>query len=97
MAKYALSRRAASDLVAIYAYTARQFGRAQAVLYKSSMAAALTLLAENPVMGRVVEHLRQTGIRRHEHESHIIFYKSGVGSIDVLRVLPARSDWKDHL
>jgi toxin ParE1/3/4 len=96
MASYTLSRRAQRDLTAIYIYTASQFGRQQAVAYKDSMQTALLLLAHNPMMGRSVEHLRKS-VRRHEHESHIIFYRPQGEEVFVLRILPCRADWKEHL
>jgi len=96
MASYTLSRRAQRDLTAIYIYTASQFGRPQAAAYKESIESALLILADNPKMGRGVEHLRRN-VRRHEHESHIIFYRCHGEEVFVLRILPCRADWKEHL
>ncbi len=96
MRSYCLSLQAEIDLTGIVIYTAVSFGRRQAEIYKDDLKAVFGLLAENPHMGRRTESVRP-GLRRHEHGSHIVFYMERDEHIEIVRVLPARIDWKDLL
>lgn len=96
MPGYRLSAKADKDLQSIYLYTAQQFGILQAGTYKSQLETALQLLVSNPLMGRATDHIRED-LRRHEHASHIIFYRSYGPDIFIIRILPSRTDWKEHL
>lgn len=96
MPDYRLLAKANKDLLSIYIYTAQQFGGLQALSYKTQLESALDLLVCNPMMGRCVSHVRD-GLRKHEHGSHIIFYRSDGPDIFIVRVLPARADWKEQL
>ena len=93
MPEHKLSRRADQDLVSIFVYTVQAFGTAQALAYKADLEAAFALLAANPAMGRKTDDVRE-GLRRHQHGRHIIFY-IGDAPVDIVRILPDRSDWRE--
>lgn len=89
MNRYRFTRRADQDLIDIYLYTVEQFGFAQAESYTKSMRQCIEILAESPRMGRAADHIRP-GVRRHEHESHVIFYREDDSGILVLAVIHRR-------
>lgn len=80
------SLRARADLVEIDRYTLRKWGLAQADRYLNALQARCDRLAGNPFMGRACNEI-QPGLRRIEHEEHVIFYRPHVGEIIVSRVL----------
>jgi toxin ParE1/3/4 len=87
---YRISDRAAHDLFEIYLYGIEQFGLMQAERYKESLHHCFQLLAGNPRMGRTSNTIRE-GLRRHEHGSHVIFYRLEVDHILIVAVLHGRS------
>lgn len=96
MPRVYLTAKADDDLLGIYAYTAREFGRGQALSYKDGLQSVLDLLAATPEMGREIAEVR-IGIRRHEHGKHVIFYQRTENGILVVRILPDRADWREHI
>ncbi len=86
MGTLSLSERAAQDLIDIYLYTLEKHGASQAEAYSSDLEHTLSLLAENPKMGRVDQRLRGE-VRRHEHDSHIIVFEESASGVLVLAVL----------
>ncbi len=96
MAEYRLSRRAAMDVEAIAAFTIQRFGIERARRYRDELKACLAELAENPRLGRRAEQLAK-GLRRFEHQSHIVFYKREEEAILIVRVLHNRMDAPKHL
>lgn len=96
MADYRLSRRAATDLEAIAAFSIDRFGINQARRYRDELIACFSNLAANPSLGRRAEQLAK-GLRRFEHGSHIIFYTREGEDISVVRVLHYRMDAGRHL
>ena len=81
MGAYRLSRKAAADVEGIYTYTLEQHGITQARKYLDVLHACFEHLAEHPLLGRRAERIA-AGIRRHECQSHVVFYASdGSGRI----------------
>ena len=93
---YKLSNRAAEDFGAMYEYTFRQFGPQQADRYTNQLDAILTMLADNPQMGRDVSEVVE-GVRRHEHSHHAIFYQMADNGIYVIRILHQKMNPLIHL
>ena len=93
--KVRLSRLAAADLESIAKYTIERFGIKQARRYRDGLEHAFQTLAEDPLRGRSAAHLA-TEMRRFEHESHIIFYRTLDQGILVARVLHQRMDVEHH-
>ena len=86
MGVYRLSPRAARDVDRIYEYSITQFGFDVAYDYLTRLYQALEALADHPQMGRDYGHLRRA-LRRFEHESHSIFYRTSDDQILIVRVL----------
>jgi len=91
-----LSQDAANDLKEIYGYSFRQFGEAQADRYFSTLDDCFALICRHPRLGRDYGHVR-SGVRRHEHLSHTIYYRIAEDHILVLRVLASARDPARHL
>ena len=91
MSEYRLSRRAATDLEDIADYTIKQFGVEQARVYRDSLKSCFQRLANNPKVGRKAEQLAH-GLRRFEHQAHIVFYTVDDDELYVVRVLHSRMD-----
>lgn len=91
MNSYRITQRADRDLINIYLYTLETFGFKQAEDYTQRMKWCFAALADHPRMGRLAEEVRP-GVRRHEHGSHVIFYRedAAAGDILILAVLHAR-------
>lgn len=83
MTEYRLTRQADKHMGEIYLYTAERFGMRQADRYAGELEHIFGLLAEHPLMGRSAGKIR-TGLRRHEHAGHVIFYRpTGEGLVIV--------------
>lgn len=87
---YRLTLRAEADVFEIFLYGLEIFGPIQARRYRDDLARCLTMLAENPRMGRLAEAIAR-GIRRHEHQSHVILYEIDGPDILILAVMHGRS------
>lgn len=90
MTEYALLQRAEADLFDIYVYGYRQFGEAQADAYAADLERAFQLLADQPQLGRKADAIR-TGVRRHEHASHIVLYEKTDTGVLILALIHGRS------
>lgn len=95
-AGYRLSRDAFIDVKAIARYSIANFGPDRADRYMTDLEHCLTTLAENPKLGRDFSHARP-GLRRREHQSHVIYYRADGNRILVLRILGATQDPARHL
>jgi toxin ParE1/3/4 len=78
-----LSRAAESDLVDIANWTLRTWG------YIDDLEACCRKLARSPDSGRRCDRVRP-GLRRMEHGSHVIFFRSEPAGILVYRILHRR-------
>ncbi len=95
MAAYSLSDKAVSDLDGIYEYTILNFGLEQARAYLLGLHERFQILADNPGVGRSAAQLAPE-LRRHEYQSHIIFYIPKEAGVLIVRVLHTRMDAKRH-
>jgi toxin ParE1/3/4 len=93
MAAYSLSEKAVSDLEGIYEYTILHFGLEQARAYLLGLHERFQILADNPGVGRSAAQLAP-GLRRHEYQSHIVFYVPKGNGVLIVRVLHSRMDAK---
>jgi toxin ParE1/3/4 len=94
--EYGLTKSAERDLASIADYTIERFGVNQARRYRNSLFRIFESLAEHPEMGRDCSHAKE-GCRRHEHGSHVIYYKITHAGIVVLRLLHERQDPMSYL
>ena len=91
MGAYSLSRKAAADIDGIYTYTIERHGLAPAKKYVNGLHACFEYLAEYPMLGRQAEQIAP-GVRRHECQSHVVFYVPVDTGVTIVRVLHARMD-----
>jgi len=73
-------------MVAISDYTQSKWGATQAIKYVDSLLDCFQLLANSPALGRACEDIRP-GLRRFEHERHVVFYRKHARGIRISRVL----------
>lgn len=95
MADYRLSKTAAADLNAIAEFTIQRFGVDQSRRYRDNLKHCFEQLADNPELGRRAEQLAR-GLKRFEHQSHIVFYTSDSDGLLIVRVLHSRMDVSGH-
>lgn len=89
MARLRFSRRAETDLLDIGAYTLRTWGKQQAARYLGELESCCKTLAGSPDLGRRCNEIRP-GLRRLEHDKHVVFYRKERGGILVARILHRR-------
>ena len=87
-----LSRRARADIDDIWEYSAATWSPAQADRYLTGLETIFFLLCREPDLCRMRREF-QPSVRLHPYRSHLIFYRSDAATLDVIRVLHARSDW----
>ena len=87
---YTLTARAEDDLLALFLDGIEMFGLTQARRYKDELGHCFQLIASRPQMGRLAPSLGE-GVRRHEHQSHIILSEEAQAAVIILAVVPARS------
>ncbi len=91
MADYQLTEKARQELEGIYEYSILKFGLAKARSYVEGLHACFEILANNPRMGRDYSHVKKD-YRRHEYESHSVYYKIIKTGVLITRVLGASQD-----
>ena len=94
--KYKISRKAASDLEAIWLYTFENWSVEQADRYYNLIIDEIEYLSKNPTAGTYYGHVR-AGYFHSMVKSHFIFYKMGQGTLEVIRILHQRMDIDAHL
>lgn len=83
---YKLSNLAVEDFTAIYEYTLLNFGVIQADKYTDHLESAFNLLATSPLMGYECSEIG-TGVRRHDHHQHAVFYRIQDYGVFIIRIL----------
>lgn len=96
MTTYRLTPAARRDLESIWDYTAERWDVRQAETYLNEIRAAIERIAADPARGRACDDVRE-GYRRYSIGSHQLFYVSGPGAVDVIRILHQRMDPTRHL
>ncbi|MBL3601256.1 MAG: type II toxin-antitoxin system RelE/ParE family toxin [gamma proteobacterium endosymbiont of Lamellibrachia anaximandri] len=96
MADYELSNKADEDLTEIYAFSYQRFGEIKADAYLLALDECFCMLAEQPLLGKKIDHIR-SGYLRHERTSHSIFYIQKRDGILIQRVLHQSMDSERHL
>lgn len=86
MSSFVVSKAALADLKNIAAYTQKTWGASQRRKYLKGLDKAFKFLADCPLSGNQCDYITK-GLRKHPHESHIIFYEVNKDSIFVVRVL----------
>ena len=83
------------DLKAIWVYTARQWGVAQADQYLYDIEREIQELLRFPELGASCDHIR-AGYRRLQVKRHLIFYRRDGQRLEIIRVLHDAMDVKSH-
>jgi len=83
---YRVSKRAASDIREIASFTLERWGEEQVERYLSGLEALFHIIAARPMMGRSAAQVLPN-LRRVEHVSHIVFYKTVPRGISIERIL----------
>ncbi len=94
--KYILSTAASKDLEEIYIYGYIHFGEKQADDYAQTIENKITIICENPKIGRL-DKRANPAIRRFECESHVIFYDVHEDFISIIRILHGATDYVQYL
>ena len=90
---YTKSKRTDQDIKQLTKRSMADFGELQTDKYLSGLEETLELLAENPELGRACDNLHK-GYRRHEYQSHIIFYRIRKNDIFITRIIHKNRDVK---
>ena len=91
-----LAIEADDDITDILYHGRRQWGEEQERRYAELLDRALSLLLDNPHLGRPRDDL-QPGYRTHPVGQHLLVYRLTEDAIIVLRVLHARRDLRNAL
>jgi toxin ParE1/3/4 len=86
---YEISRLAQADLREITDFSIHEWNEEQAEKYINELEACFLLLALQPKLGRASHAIRE-GLRRHEHDSHVIFYIQIPEGVRIQRILHRR-------
>lgn len=95
MTPYVLSPRAQRDVEDIWNYTAQRWSVDQAETYVRALQQALHRLSEEPSRARSCEDIR-AGYFKYLVGSHVIFFRTNAGKIDVSRILHEQMDFGRH-
>jgi toxin ParE1/3/4 len=86
---------ARADLENIWNYTADTWSPEQADKYISEFVTAFAAIAAGERKGRLIPE--RAGYLKYAVGSHLVFYREGEATIDVVRVLHQRMDVERHL
>ena len=87
---------AKADLKDIYQYGLRQWGQAQSESYLAAIKNQFWLLTQQPLVGTERNELLPE-VRSLPIESHTLFYRVTVDTVEIIRVLHGRQDPQRHL
>ncbi|MBL4759455.1 MAG: type II toxin-antitoxin system RelE/ParE family toxin [Mariprofundaceae bacterium] len=83
---------ATGDLKRIAEYTERTWGMKQKAKYIAQIQTCFAALCNNTNLGKLYEELDNT-LYSHVCQKHMIFYRVGVNSVNVIRVLHQSMDF----
>jgi toxin ParE1/3/4 len=86
--------KAVADLDGIYRFGVETWGRERANDYIEKIDSLFGLLAEGPEIARERSELIPP-VRLHPYKSHLIIFRADAITLDVLRVVHGRSDWRE--
>lgn len=87
---------AVADLDAIYWHGVETWGRQRARIYLEALENLFNLLADQPEIARNRSEIDPPA-RIHPYRSHLVIYVETDASLDILRVVHARSKWQSAL
>lgn len=86
---------AQKDVKNIWSYTYQQWGEPQANRYLAGLNKSVMALAENPSLGRSIQHVR-AGYLRYRYQNHFIVYRYTEDTLEIFRILHERMDIAQH-
>ncbi len=95
MAHYLLSESAQQDIISIRNYTMERWGKAQTDKYLSLLEQRLEWLANNSILGKQRDEIKEGYISFPEGR-HIIFYRVTESGIEVMGVIHQSEDIDAH-
>jgi toxin ParE1/3/4 len=96
MKRYILSPEAKTDIVNIRKYTIQKWGKAQADKYTLELRERMRWLADNPILGRARDEIKE-GYRSFKEGSHVIFYRVAEGTIEIIGIPHQNMDIEQNL
>ena len=96
LASYRLSKRAQTDLIAIFEDSESRFGAYQAEAYLAGLERIFGLLADFPKIGQDASELK-SGYRRFRFQTHVIFYSDKDKGILINAIVHAARDIRQAL
>ena len=92
---FVLSARAKRDLRAAKAESLKRWNAEQTNLYLASIESRLMWLAANPQLGKHRDEVRE-GLRSFTEGRHVIFYRIGTDTIEIVGVPHQRQELNRH-
>ena len=87
---------AKNDIKKIWRYSYNNWGENQANKYVNELGQAINSIADNQMIGSVIDHVLE-GYRMHHYKHHLIIYRFTQNTIVIVRVLGENMDVKRHL
>ncbi len=95
MPRFRLSAKAMDDLRSIGRYTQKNWGREQRNQYLSMLDACFHTIANQPEVGISCENIRLC-YRKYHVGRHLVFYRQGAKSVEIIRILHDSMDIESH-
>ena len=92
---YVISARAKSDLHKAKTESLKIWNVEQTNIYLANIESHLMWLAENPQLGKPRDEVRE-GLRSFPEDRHVIFYRIGTDTIDVVGIPHQRQELNRH-
>ncbi|ABB76072.1 toxin ParE1/3/4 [Nitrosospira multiformis ATCC 25196] len=96
MKRYILSPAAKTDITNIRKYTIQKWGKSQADKYTLELRERMRWLADNPMLGRARDEVKE-GYRSFKEGSHIIFYRVVESTIEIIGIPHQNMDIEQNL
>jgi toxin ParE1/3/4 len=93
--KVAFAPAAVSDLDGIWDFTEDRWGEKRALDYTLALRVACERLLSGESKGRNVAG--RSGLLRYVVASHVVFYRTDSGTVEIIRILHVRQDPDSHL
>jgi len=94
--RYVISKKASSDLNAIWLHTLKNWSLEQADRYYNLIFDEIDHICRNPDCGNSMEHVRE-GYRVTKVKSHLIFFRARKDRIEIIRILHEKMDIDNRL
>ena len=91
-----LSPDAESDFVDILQYTEERWGLQQVEKYAAKLDKAITVISENPFIGRAKD-IYFAGCRAYHVGRHFVLYRVKESTVEIVRIIPDDRDIKRHI